>query len=354
METIDIVTPSKRYPVIVGHNLIRELPRIIQHLKPSKIMLVTDETVGNLHLASMLKILSQYECLSFITPSGEAAKTFEVYYEGLTFALEHKLDRSSVLIAFGGGAIGDLGGFIAATFMRGIPFIQVPTTILAHDSAVGGKVAINHPVGKNMVGSFYQPEAVLYDLTYINTLPLSERRSGFAELIKHALIHDISMYDKLVNTINSLEKLSTEQIQPLLLEGIKVKANIVAADEKETGQRAYLNFGHTLGHAIEAEMGYGKITHGEAVAIGMVFALHISKELAGLVFSIEHFSSWLNQLGYETTIPASIDRLKLVSRMKQDKKSSNQNIKMVLLSKIGTPILRTISEEDILMNLQKM
>jgi 3-dehydroquinate synthase len=355
MDTIHIDIPSKRYPVWIGHNLIVELPELLRKIKkPSKLMIVTDENVSKLHLSTIMDILSSYECFTFITPSGEAAKTFEVYYEGLTFALEHKLDRNSMLIAFGGGSIGDLGGFIAATFMRGIPFIQVPTTILAHDSAVGGKVAINHPVGKNMIGSFYQPEAVLYDLKFINTLPLKERRSGFAELIKHALIDDLTFYNRLVNTIQSLKSLNSEQLQPFLLEGIKVKSKIVAADEKEIGQRAFLNFGHTLGHAIEAEVGYGQITHGEAVVIGMVFALQLSRELLNLSFPLDPFIRWLQLLEYETSIPDGINRMSLVKRMKQDKKSSNENINMVLLSEIGTPLLMTVSDEDLIKHLNKM
>jgi 3-dehydroquinate synthase len=355
MEKIRINTESKNYSVFIGHGAITELPLFLKsYHQLSQVMIVTDGQVSELHLSGLLELLKNYNCSTFITPIGEAAKTFEVYYQALGFALEHKLDRNSMILAFGGGAIGDLGGFIAATYMRGIPFIQVPTTILAHDSAVGGKVAINHPVGKNMIGSFYQPESVFYDLSYINTLSIKEKRSGFAELIKHALIEEHSFYVNLIKEIQSLENLNPESLQPLLSKGIKVKAKIVANDEKELGDRAFLNFGHTLGHAIEAEVGYGKITHGEAVVIGMIFALGMSIELLNLSFDLKGFTNWLHKLGYKTNIPSDLQTTDLVKRMKQDKKAHKEEIRMVLLTNIGQPVLKTISEDVILQNLKSM
>lgn len=355
MEKIRINTESKNYSVFLGHGAIAELPLFLKSYEQlSQVMIVTDGQVSDLHLPGLLELLKDYNCSTFITPIGEAAKTFEVYYQALGFALEHKLDRNSMLLAFGGGAIGDLGGFIAATYMRGIPFIQIPTTILAHDSAVGGKVAINHPVGKNMVGSFYQPESVFYDLSYISTLSIKEKRSGFAEVIKHALIDDDSFYYGLTKDIQSLENLDPESLQTLLSKGIKVKAKIVSNDEKELGERAFLNFGHTLGHAIEAEVGYGKITHGEAVVIGMIFALRLSMEMLKLSFDLNGFINWLHKLGYKTEIPNELKTTDLVKRMKQDKKALKEEIRMVLLSNIGQPVLKTISEDVILQSLKSM
>lgn len=355
MEKIRIKTESKNYSVFLGHGAIAEIPLFLKSYEQlSQVMIVTDGQVSDLHLPGLLELLKDYNCSTFITPIGEAAKTFEVYYQALGFALEHKLDRNSILLAFGGGAVGDLGGFIAATYMRGIPFIQIPTTILAHDSAVGGKVAINHPIGKNMIGSFYQPEAVFYDLSYINTLSLKEKRSGFAELIKHALIDDESFFNSLTREIQSLENLHSERLHTLLSKGIKVKAKIVSIDEKEQGQRAFLNFGHTLGHAIEAEVGYGKITHGEAVVIGMVFALRLSIEMLNLSFNLTSFTNWLHKLGYITEIPSDLISTKLVKRMKQDKKAQKEEIRMVLLSNIGQPILKTVPENTILHYLKTM
>ncbi|MHC0036119.1 3-dehydroquinate synthase [Pseudoneobacillus sp. C159] len=355
MEKIQIITESKEYPVIIGKDAVSQLPEILDGITSiSKIVVITDQQVHDLYISSIIELIKPYEFTIFITPVGEAAKTFEVYYEAQGFLLEHKLDRDSLLIAFGGGAIGDLGGFIASTFMRGIRFIQVPTTILAHDSAVGGKVAINHPVGKNMIGSFYQPEAVIYDVSFFNSLSLSERQSGFAELIKHSLIAHVPFYEQLKADIQTLESFNLQVFQRYLIDGIKVKSEFVALDEKEKGQRAYLNFGHTLGHAIEAEAGYGKITHGQAVIFGMIFALHLSEELENLSFELNQFTNWLDRLGYRTKIPSFFSREVLINRMRQDKKASKQEIRMVLLSKVGEPITKTVSEDILLRTLNNM
>lgn len=350
MKQISIQTASKTYPVFIGSGVIKQLSTFINNAFPSisKVMIITDETVAELYLTDIHQALADFQTPSSIVPSGEKAKTFEIYYQCLTFALENKLDRKSLIIAVGGGAVGDLGGFVAATFMRGIPFIQVPTTILAHDSAVGGKVAINHPSGKNMIGAFYQPEAVFYDLDFLGSLPLHEKRSGFAEVIKHGLIHDSSFYSWLNNHISSLENLTVSALSYMLTRGIEIKNDFVSVDERETGVRAFLNFGHTLGHAIEAEAGYGKWTHGEAVIIGMLFALELSRKKVGLTFNHERFKKWLQQLGYSTDLPKELAHDKLVARMKQDKKAISQKVKFVLLTEIGSPISYEISDKELL------
>ncbi|MBP2241373.1 3-dehydroquinate synthase [Cytobacillus eiseniae] len=353
MKPMMIETPSKVYPVHIGSGIIEHLPAFIYRAFPNltNIMIITDETVANLYLPALQRVLTPFNQKSCIVPSGEKAKTFEVYQECITFALENKLDRKSLVLSFGGGAVGDLGGFVAATFMRGIPFIQVPTTILAHDSAVGGKVAINHPLGKNMVGVFNQPEAVFYDLSFLHTLPSHERRSGFAEVIKHGLIKDPSFYSWLLAHISSLEQLTEDELSYMLTRGIEIKGEFVSKDEKETSIRAFLNFGHTLGHAIEAEMGYGKWTHGEAIVIGMLFALSLSRKKAGLSFNSEQLKEWLVQIGYETNLPAELDKRKLVERMKQDKKSVGQMVNFVLLKEIGQPVLYEMTDEELLKEL---
>ncbi|WP_102274757.1 3-dehydroquinate synthase [Cytobacillus massiliigabonensis] len=350
MKQISIQTASKTYPVFIGSDVIKQLGAFINHAFPflSKVLIITDETVGDLYQFDIQQALADFRVQSYIVPSGEKAKTFEVYYQCLTFALENKLDRKSLVIAFGGGAVGDLGGFVAATFMRGIPFIQVPTTILAHDSAVGGKVAINHPSGKNMIGAFYQPEAVFYDLNFLESLPLHEKRSGFAEVVKHGLIHDPALYLWLSEHIRSLVRLSVPDLSYMLARGIEVKNDFVSLDERETGVRAFLNFGHTLGHAIEAEAGYGKWTHGEAVVIGMLFALELSRKKAGLKFDSEYFKAWLKQLGYAIKLPKELSHEKLVERMRQDKKSIDQKVNFVLLKEIGSPISYEITDEELL------
>jgi 3-dehydroquinate synthase len=350
METIHIQTESKNYNVYVGEGVRKELGTfLIKHFSGlTRILIITDETVAKLHLEKLLIELKAFDPVIFTAPSGEKAKTFEVYYAALSTALENHLDRKSVILSFGGGAVGDLSGFVAASFMRGIPFIQVPTTILAHDSAVGGKVAINHPLGKNMIGAFHQPEAVFYDLEFIKTLPAHEIRSGFAEVIKHALIDDSDFFDWLKNNVEDLQTLPMELLSESLIKGIKVKGKIVGQDEKETGIRAYLNLGHTLGHAIESEMGYGNFTHGEAVMIGMIFALKVSKQLLGLSFNIEEFIDWIEGLGYESKIPDNLAYEKLINKMKQDKKSVRHSIRFVLLEQLGQPILKEVSEPVLL------
>ncbi|MDF2037182.1 3-dehydroquinate synthase [Cytobacillus oceanisediminis] len=353
MNSISIKTPGRTYPVYIGAGAIEALGSYIKDTFPAmtNLMIITDETVRDIHLPALEAALKDIEAKVCTVPSGEKAKTFEVYYQCLSFALKHKLDRKSLILAFGGGAVGDLGGFVAATFMRGIPFIQIPTTILAHDSAVGGKVAINHPSGKNMVGSFYQPQAVFYDLDFLDSLPQKEWRSGFAEVIKHSLINDMNFYLSLKNNIRSLDGLPSDELRGMLTKGIEIKGRIVAEDEKEAGVRAFLNFGHTLGHAIEAEKGYGEWTHGESVAVGMLFALQLSKKMLDLRFDINDFRRWLDQLGYKTDLPEDLSHSKLLERMKQDKKSEGQKVRFVLLKEVGSPVIHQVSDDLILQEL---
>lgn len=346
METIPIKTDSKKYNVIIGEDVLAEInPFLTTHFENvTKILIITDETVANLHLSKLIEKLNELNPVIFVAPSGEKAKTFEVYQNALTSALKNHLDRKSVILSFGGGAIGDLGGFVAATFMRGIPFIQIPTTILAHDSAVGGKVAINHPLGKNMIGSFHQPEAIFYDLQLLKTLSQREIRSGFAEVIKHALIQDPDFYHWLVKNVDDLHSIKMEHLHYILTKGITIKREFVSKDERENSVRAYLNFGHTLGHAIESEMGYGNFTHGEAVLIGMIFALQLSKNLYYLNFNLDEFIGWVQKLGYITEIPNTLKEDQLLKSMKQDKKTIGETIRFVLLEQIGEPKLQQIDD----------
>ncbi|MCM3766566.1 3-dehydroquinate synthase [Neobacillus niacini] len=354
MATLEIQTESKQYQVFVEEGVRNDIRSFLTNHFPAltRILIITDETVSKLHLERLLAALDPLRPLVFTAPGGENAKTFDVYYDALSTALESRLDRKSVILSLGGGAVGDLAGFVAATYMRGIPFIQIPTTILAHDSAIGGKTAINHPLGKNMIGAFYQPEAVFYDLDFLKTLPPQEVRSGFAEVIKHALIFDPDFYDWLNANIADLNKISMEQLSQCLIKGILIKNEFVSRDEREQGVRAYLNFGHTLGHAIEAEMGYGNFTHGESVMIGMVFALKLSIERAGLAFKLEEFIDWITRLGYISEVPASLSHEKLLRKMKQDKKSVGESVRFVLLEKVGEPIVQTISDSDLLEKLK--
>ncbi|RDU36349.1 3-dehydroquinate synthase [Neobacillus piezotolerans] len=344
MESLEINTGSKKYPVMIGEHAVSLLGDYLGQLSFTKLLIITDKNVEKICLPILLGNLRSYHPCVFTAPAGEQAKSIDTYYEAMTSALENGLDRKSIIIALGGGAIGDLAGFVAATYMRGIRFIQVPTTILAHDSSVGGKTGINHRLAKNMIGAFHQPEAVFYDLSFLKSLPSEEVRSGFAEVVKHGLIGDPSFYRWLKSNIQDLGNISIGQYETMLAMGIGVKASIVAKDVMETGIRAFLNFGHTLGHAIEAEMGYGKVTHGEAVMIGMLFALEASKSEAGLEFDLESFRAWVEKLGFSASIPYGIEPVGLLKRMKQDKKAVGGTVKFVFLEEIGKPSLRDIDD----------
>ncbi|MCM3596952.1 3-dehydroquinate synthase [Metabacillus idriensis] len=339
MKNLLIETASGSYPVSVGRNIIEtELIKQVKVIKPSSILIIADAAVQSLYGERLLNAMSHsYKTEVFVVPSGEENKSFQSFYDIQTLALKLGLDRKSLILAFGGGVIGDLAGFAAATYMRGIPFIQLPTTLLAHDSAVGGKVAINHPEGKNMIGAFHQPRAVIYDLAFLSTLPVHELRSGFAEVIKHGLIGNADFYHWLTSEISVLDDLDDEKLQHMILEGIRVKAAVVKEDEKETGVRAHLNFGHTLGHAIEASEGYGKISHGDGVAIGMLFAIWLSGKIHSLSLPYEKIKNWFKELGFPVEVPENLSADALISRMLKDKKSHSGTITMVLLKTIGAP-----------------
>ncbi|MDQ0213692.1 3-dehydroquinate synthase [Oikeobacillus pervagus] len=351
MQSLNVVTMDQTYPVWVGDGAINKLKELFQESFQSvtKILVISDENVTNLHKDVLVKVLpEQIDWKWHTVPKGEQAKSFAVFEQCISFALESQLDRKSCILAFGGGATGDLAGYVAASFMRGIPFIQIPTTILAHDSAVGGKVAINHPLGKNMVGHFYQPKAVVYDTRFLRTLPAQEIRSGFAEVIKHALIQDASFLEDLMTNLQDFQAMDEQYLQKCLIRGIEIKANIVAVDEKEHGIRAFLNFGHTYGHALEAKMGYGNITHGEAVMIGMMYALYLSKKYFKLTLDLHKFQNWIESLGYQLNISTSISFEDLFNAMKRDKKTIGQHVRFVLLKQIGEPVLVDMEEKDLL------
>ncbi|MBB6452208.1 3-dehydroquinate synthase [Salirhabdus euzebyi] len=348
MEMIPIKTTESEYNVYVGKGLRFRVGELLPK-NYDNIWVIADDEVAKFSyvqdvLTSFRKDKSVY---TSNIPAGEQSKSFAQFESLHTDAIKYGLDRHSVIIALGGGVVGDLAGFVAATYMRGIDYIQVPTTILAHDSSVGGKVAINHPLGKNLIGSFHQPSAVIYDLETFQTLPQKEWRSGFAEVIKHAWIADETLLFSLMEHVSSLEDMNHSMLQNAIKRGIEIKANIVAQDEKESGVRSYLNFGHTLGHAIEASLGYGKITHGEAVVIGMLFALRLSEKTFPVSFPTERFLNWLQDLQYPFTIISELDIDQLLNRMKHDKKNSQGNIRMVLLEGIEQPTLKAFDEATI-------
>ncbi|MFC0559883.1 3-dehydroquinate synthase [Halalkalibacter alkalisediminis] len=342
MRKVQIEAESKDYFVYIEpgiRHLIGDKIKNVMTEPVSSVLVITDSHVAPLYLNDVVESFdNQLPVYTEVIKCGEASKSLAVYDQVLTEALSSSLDRKSLIVALGGGVVGDLAGFVAATYMRGIRFIQVPTTLLAHDSSVGGKVAINHPLGKNMVGCFHQPEAVFYDTEALYSMPVREWRSGFAEVIKHGFIHDHTFLNNL-QELNGIEQLPVEKLGEILETSIRVKAKIVKEDEKENGVRAFLNFGHTLGHALEAELGYGVLTHGEAVVVGMIFSLRVSEEMYQIDLQVKEFEKWLNDLGFQTEIPPDCEPDLLLAKMRQDKKAEAGSIRMVLLKKIGEAAL---------------
>ncbi|GGB33468.1 3-dehydroquinate synthase [Lentibacillus populi] len=332
MEKLFVQTSTHPYFIYTEEDIRFSITELLPK-NYSSYFIITDDVVAKLYLDDCLQNFSQDQQVAHsIIPHGEQTKSVDTYYQLLTDALSYGLDRQSLIIALGGGVVGDIAGFVAATFMRGVDYIQMPTTILAHDSSVGGKVAINHELGKNLIGSFYPPKAVIYDTATLTTLAAREVRSGYAELMKEALIRDESFFHDLLGT--SLAALTNDQLVSHLQSGMAIKAEIVEADERESGIRKHLNLGHTLGHALEAELGYGKLTHGEAVAIGMLFALRVSEKLFSINLPYDELYNWLEQNHYPLTLKRLNPDL-LLRKMKSDKKSVHNKVHMVLVKQIG-------------------
>lgn len=343
MKEILVQTSTHPYKIMIGEKLRFDLGSFLTK-NYSSIMVITDEHVRDLYLEDIKQGLDGHKVFTAVIPAGEQSKSIEQFYELHTKAIEYGLNRNSLIIALGGGVVGDLAGFAAATFMRGVDYIQVPTTILAHDSSVGGKVAINHSLGKNLIGNFYPPQAVVYDVETVHTLSEAEVRSGYAELVKEALISDTSFFEEIMQI--NLKQLDNGLLTEHLQAGIQVKAEIVEEDEKESGVRKFLNFGHTLGHAIEAELGYGKMTHGEAIAIGMLFAIDLSETHYNIQLPGAELNNWMSQNDYPVILP-NLDANKLLTKMASDKKVLNDSIPMVLLKKIGLPETVEFEKEEL-------
>ena len=344
---VPVATKSHHYEVVLGYQFLTEaIQKFAPQLeKADKLFVFTDANVWATQ-GEYFKANFPYNFEVYNLPGGEASKTYEQYYAAQTFLLEQKCSRKSFVFAFGGGAVGDLTGFVAATYMRGVPFIQIPTTILAHDSAVGGKTAINHPLGKNMIGAFYQPEGVIYDTVLSETLPVSEIRSGTAELIKHAMISDPVWLEELM-AADSVIHFNQQELAMQLKKGIEVKAHIVAEDETEQSVRKFLNLGHTYGHAIEAAAGYGKVAHGEAVMIGLVYCLLLSERYGELDRSFSKaFLQFAVKNGYPFEAVNDYTFEQLTSYLMKDKKAEYGILQFVLLGKIGKPFVRAIDLEE--------
>src|SRR3989344_430591 len=285
MQPLDVALGDRSYPIHIGLNLLENPGLVLPHLKGKQAAIVTNTTVAPLYLEKLAQPLrvAGVSVIPIILPDGEAYKnseTLNLIYDAL---LQNRCERSTTLIALGGGVIGDITGYAAATYLRGVPFIQVPTTLLSQvDSSVGGKTGINHPLGKNMIGAFYQPQLVLADIATLDTLPQRELSAGLAEVIKYGLIRDADFFLWLERNMHLLLALDSDAMSYAIYRSCQNKAEVVAADERESGERALLNLGHTFGHAIENAMGYGVWLHGEAVAAGTMLAADLSRRMGWL------------------------------------------------------------------------
>ena len=348
MEPVQIDLGERSYPIVISENLLAQ-EQIWQALpRAASAMIVTNDVVAPLYLSALKQVLNrQYaQVHEVVLPDGEAHKdwqTLNLIFDGL---LSNGCDRKTVLFALGGGVVGDMTGFAAASYMRGVPFVQVPTTLLSQvDSSVGGKTAINHPQGKNMIGAFYQPQLVVCDLATLDTLPERELSAGLAEVIKYGPIADMAFFAWLEQNIDALLKRDRAALAHAVKRSVEIKAWVVGQDEKESGLRAILNFGHTFGHAIEAGMGYGTWLHGEGVAAGMVMAAELSRRL-GLVDEafVERLRSLIGRAGLPVrgaVIDAGDNAGRYLELMRVDKKSEAGEIRFVLIDGPGRAVMQS-------------
>jgi 3-dehydroquinate synthase len=347
MITVSVDLGERSYPIHIGADLIGRTELFAPHIAGASVMIVTNTTVEPLLGAQLRAALAPLgkAVSTVVLPDGESYKHWETLNRIFDGLLEARADRKTTLIALGGGVIGDMTGFAAACYMRGVPFIQVPTTLLSQvDSSVGGKTGINHPLGKNMIGAFYQPLAVIADIGTLRTLPERELAAGMAEVIKTAAIADAGFFDWIEANIDALNRCDEDALAHAVKRCCEIKASVVAADEREGGLRAILNFGHTFGHAIEAGLGYGQWLHGEAVGCGMVMAADLSVRIGRLD---EAARRRLVAVVAAARLPVRGPQLgddRYIESMKVDKKAEAGQIKFVLLERIGGPFMTGVPE----------
>ena len=351
MQTVKVNLGERSYEIHIGEQLLCRPDLVVPLLGSGRVVVITNTTVAPLYLSKLRESLkgTGVESLPIVLPDGEAYKTWDTLNLIFDSLLKERSDRSTALLALGGGVIGDLVGFAAAVFMRGVPFIQVPTTLLAQvDSSVGGKTAINHPLGKNMIGAFYQPRLVLADTSTLSTLPDREFAAGLAEIIKYGLISDLPFFEWLEVNLESLRGRESNALAYAIRHSCENKVAVVAADERETGVRALLNLGHTFGHAIELGAGYGNWLHGEAVAAGTMLAAKLSYELK-LIGHAE--LDRIRQLYMRAGLPVAAPDFgadRYLDLMQTDKKVERGRLRLVLLESIGKAFVSTDVPEHLL------
>lgn len=328
---------DRSYPIFIGENLLSDASLLADILGEKTLCVVTNETIAPLYLEQLSVLLGRQPDCVVSLPDGEQYKHLQSIESIFDAALENRLNRSSLMIALGGGVVGDMTGFAAACYQRGIDFVQVPTTLLSQvDSSVGGKTGVNHPLGKNMIGAFHQPRAVVIDTDTLKTLPKRELAAGIAEVVKYGLIADTGFFAWLEENMSALNQCDAEALTYAIKRSCELKADVVAKDEREGGIRAILNLGHTFGHAIEAKQGYGNWLHGEAVAAGMVMAVDMSCRLGWLDQSVlERTVALLQVADLPVAAPFGMTVDDFLEAMAVDKKNVQGKIRLVLLTALG-------------------
>ena len=349
METLQVSLGDRSYPILIGPGLLGASGALKELISARQVLIVTNDVVAPLYLETLENAIDAEEQHSLILPDGEDRKTLATFSTIIDALMRHGFHRDACLIALGGGVIGDIGGFAAASYQRGIDFVQMPTTLLAQvDSSVGGKTAVNHPDGKNMIGAFFQPTCVIADTDTLMSLPPREFSAGLAEVIKHSLILDRDFFEWLETNMDDVIALDAAALSFVVRRNCELKAAIVAEDERERGRRALLNLGHTFGHALENLSGYGKWLHGEAVSIGIALAARTSAQLGWLTSGdCDRIETLLER----ARLPIRADDVsvdQLLERMRMDKKASASGLKLVLLRQIGKGVIEPSPEESLL------
>jgi 3-dehydroquinate synthase len=350
MQTLTVELGERSYPIHIGQGLMGLAELVRPHLAGQQVMVVSNVTVAPLYLDKALAAFGDLETATVILPDGEQHKTLETTNLIFDALLQKRFDRQCTLVALGGGVVGDITGFAAACYQRGVDFIQIPTTLLAQvDSSVGGKTGVNHTLGKNMIGAFHQPRCVIADTDTLDTLPDRELHAGLAEVIKYGLIRDEGFFSWLESNIEALLARQPDALAHAIERSCSNKAEIVSADEREQGARALLNLGHTFGHAIETGLGYGTWLHGEAVAAGMVMAASLSRQLGWLAAAdVERIEVLLKRAQLPIRAPVELSTQRFLDIMALDKKVQQHRIRLVLLRAIGKGVITTEFEADAL------
>ncbi|WP_255852517.1 3-dehydroquinate synthase [Marinobacterium rhizophilum] len=340
MQNLRVELGERSYPIYIGEGLLQQ-HLIAPYIPGRQVCIVSNETVAPLYLARLQQALADYQVDVCILPDGEQYKTLEHLNTIFDRLLECRHNRTTTLIALGGGVVGDMTGFAAASYQRGVNFIQMPTTLLSQvDSSVGGKTGVNHPLGKNMIGAFYQPQCVLIDTSVLGTLPARELSAGLAEVIKYGLIYDAEFFDWLETEMPRLVAGNLESLSRAIYRSCEIKAEVVAQDEKESGIRALLNLGHTFGHAIEANQGYGNWLHGEAVAAGTLMAADLSRRLGWLSDAdVARIRAIHAAAGLPVLPPANMSEEDFLSLMAVDKKVLDGQLRLILLEAVGKGVV---------------